>query len=64
MRRSNPDPWAQVGYIAGIAALVGAGMGAGTALALSERRMDGVDARLRRLEERLERLETRVRTPG
>jgi hypothetical protein len=51
-----------VGLIVGIAALVGAGVGAGGALMFAERRMGGVEDTLRSLEERVGRLEARVRT--
>jgi hypothetical protein len=63
-RKPFPDPWAQVGLIVGIAALVGAGVGAGGALMFAERRMAGVEDKLSSLEERLARLEVRGGTQG
>jgi hypothetical protein len=58
------NPWYSFAVVAGMAALVGAGVGAGTALAWSERRVSGVDATLESLERRVsivEALTERVR---
>jgi hypothetical protein len=62
MGRSN-DPWQQVAMLAGIAALAGAGVGAGSALVFAERRASAQDRELESLERRvtmLERLSDRV----
>jgi hypothetical protein len=62
MARSN-DPWQQVGMVAGLAALVGAGAGASSALVFAERRAGAQDREIESLERRvtmLERLGDRV----
>jgi hypothetical protein len=62
MGRSN-NPWQQVAMLAGIAAFVGAGVGAGSALIFAERRAAAQDRELESLERRvtmLERLSERV----
>ena len=62
MGRSN-DPYQQVAMLAGIAALAGAGVGAGSALVFAERRASAQDRELESLERRLtmlERLSERV----
>jgi hypothetical protein len=59
----NNNPWEQVAMIAGIAALAGAGVGAGSALVFAERRAAAQDRELESLERRvtmLERLSERV----
>jgi hypothetical protein len=61
--KSN-DPWQAFAMVAGIAALVGAGVGAGTALTWSERRVARMDDTVESLERRvgvLEALTDRVR---
>ena len=62
MGRSN-DEWQQLLMFAGIAALAGAGVGAGSALVFAERRATAQDRELESLERRmttLERLDERV----
>jgi hypothetical protein len=62
MGRSN-NSWEQVAMLAGIAALAGAGVGAGSALVFAERRASAQDRELESLERRvtmLERLSERV----
>jgi hypothetical protein len=62
MARSN-DPYQQMAMLAGIAALAGAGVGAGSALVFAERRASAQDRELESLERRvtmLERLSERV----
>jgi hypothetical protein len=62
MGRSS-NPWEQVAMLAGIAALAGAGVGAGSALVFAERRASAQDRELESLERRittLERLNERV----
>jgi len=59
----NNNPWEQVAMIAGISALAGAGVGAGSALVFAERRAAAQDRELESLERRvtmLERLSERV----
>lgn len=59
----NDNPWQQVAALAGMAALAGAGMGAGTALMFAERRAAAQDRELESLTRRvtmLERLSERV----
>ena len=69
----NENPWEQVAALAGIAALAGAGVGAGSALMFAERRAGAQDREivaiahrvtmLERLNERVTRLERESRTP-
>ena len=59
----NDNPWEQVAALAGIAALAGAGVGAGSALMFAERRAIAQDRELESLAQRvtlLERLNERV----
>lgn len=59
----NDNPWEQVAALAGIAALAGAGVGAGSALMFAERRASAQDRELESLAQRvtmLERLSERV----
>jgi hypothetical protein len=59
----NDNPWEQVAALAGIAALAGAGVGAGSALMFAERRAAAQDRELESLTQRvtmLERLSERV----
>jgi hypothetical protein len=61
--RSN-NPWYSFAIVAGMAALVGAGVGAGSALTWSERRMSRVSDTVESLERRVavvEALTERVR---
>jgi hypothetical protein len=61
--RSN-NPWYSFAVVAGMAALVGAGVGAGSALTWSERRMSRVSDTVESLERRVavvEALTERVR---
>jgi hypothetical protein len=68
----NDNPWEQVAALAGIAALAGAGVGAGSALMFAERRAGAQDREieslahrittLERLSERVTRLEKESRT--
>jgi hypothetical protein len=60
VRSSRPDPWAQVGLIVAIAAMVGAGVGVGGALFFAERRMAEVEPTLDSIDSRLTRLEARL----
>jgi hypothetical protein len=62
MGRSS-NPWEQVAMLTGMAALAGAGVGAGSALVFAERRASAQDRELESLERRvsmLERLTDRV----
>jgi hypothetical protein len=62
MARSN-DPYQQMAMLAGMAALAGAGVGAGSALVFAERRASAQDRELESLGRRvtmLERLSERV----
>jgi hypothetical protein len=61
MRSSRPDPWAQVGLIVAIAAMVGAGVGVSGALFFAERRLSGVEPTLDSIDARLARLEAGLR---
>ena len=59
----NDNPWEQVAALAGIAALAGAGVGAGSALMFAERRAGAQDREIESLAQRvtmLERLSDRV----
>ena len=59
----NDNPWEQVAALAGIAALAGAGVGAGSALMFAERRAGALDREMESLAHRvtaLERLSERV----
>jgi len=59
----NDNPWEQVAALTGIAALAGAGVGAGSALMFAERRAGAQDRELESLARRvtsLERLNERV----
>ena len=56
MARSN-DPWQQVAMVTGLAALVGAGAGASSALVFAERRATAQDREIASLERRVETLE-------
>jgi hypothetical protein len=59
----NSNPWQQVAMLTGMAALAGAGVGAGSALVFAERRASAQDRELESLERRitmLERLSERV----
>jgi hypothetical protein len=70
----NDNPWEQVVALAGIAALAGAGVGAGSALMFAERRAGAQDREieslahrvtmLERLSERVTRLERGSRSPA
>jgi hypothetical protein len=70
----NDNPWQQVAALTGMAALAGAGVGAGSALMFAERRAAGQDRELEslsrrvttleRLSERVTRLESGSRTPA
>jgi non-ribosomal peptide synthetase component F len=70
----NDNPWEQVAALAGIAALAGAGVGAGSALMFAERRAGAQDREieslaqrvtlLERLNERVTRLEWGTRSPA
>ena len=63
MGRSNDNLWQQVAMLAGVAALAGAGVGAGSALVFAERRAAAQDRELESLARRvtmLERLSERV----
>ena len=63
MMGRNENPWEQVAALAGIAALAGAGVGAGSALMFAERRAIAQDRELESLAQRvtlLERLNERV----
>jgi hypothetical protein len=59
----NDNPWEQVAALAGIAAVAGAGVGAGSALMFAERRAGAQDREIESLAQRvtmLERLSERV----
>ena len=59
----NDNPWEQVAALTGIAALAGAGVGAGSALMFAERRATAQDREIESLTHRitmLERLNERV----
>ena len=59
----NDNPWQHVAALAGIAALAGAGVGAGSALMFAERRAAAQDREIESLAQRvtmLERLSERV----
>ena len=59
----NDNPWEQVAALAGIAALAGAGVGAGSALMFAERRATAQDREIEAIAQRvtlLERLNERV----
>jgi hypothetical protein len=59
----NDNPWQQVAAMAGIAAMAGAGVGAGSALMFAERRAAAQDRELESLAHRitaLERLNDRI----
>ena len=59
----NDNPWQQVAALAGMAALAGAGVGAGSALMFAERRAGAQDREIESLAHRvtaLERLSGRV----
>jgi hypothetical protein len=59
----NDNPWEQVAALAGIAALAGAGVGAGSALMFAERRAGAQDREIEAIAQRvtmLERLNERV----
>jgi hypothetical protein len=59
----NDNPWQQVAALAGIAAVAGAGVGAGSALMFAERRATAQDREIESLAHRittLERLGERV----
>lgn len=59
----NDNPWQQVAAVAGMAALAGAGVGAGSALMFAERRAGAQDREIESLAHRitaLERLSDRV----
>jgi len=59
----NDNPWQQVAAVAGMAALAGAGVGAGSALTFAERRAGAQDREIESLAHRitaLERLSERV----
>jgi hypothetical protein len=63
MMGRNENPWEQVAALAGIAAVAGAGVGAGSALMFAERRADALDREIESLAHRvtaLERLTDRV----
>jgi hypothetical protein len=53
----NPNPWEQVAALAGIAALAGAGVGAGSALMFAERRAGAQDREIESLAHRITALE-------
>ncbi len=53
----NPNPWEQVAALAGMAALAGAGVGAGSALMFAERRAGAQDRELESLAHRVTSLE-------
>jgi hypothetical protein len=59
----NDNPWQQVAALAGIAAMAGAGVGAGSALMFAERRAGAQDREIESLAHRitaLERLNERI----
>ena len=53
----NENPWEQVAALAGIAALAGAGVGAGSALMFAERRAGAQDREIESLAHRVTMLE-------
>jgi hypothetical protein len=53
----NPNPWEQVAALAGMAAVAGAGVGAGSALMFAERRAAAQDRELESLAHRVTSLE-------
>jgi hypothetical protein len=53
----SQNPWYSFAMVAGMAALVGAGVGAGSALAWSERRVTRMDATVQSLERRVSAVE-------
>ena len=53
----NPNPWEQVAALAGMAAVAGAGVGAGSALMFAERRAVAQDRELESLAHRVTSLE-------
>jgi hypothetical protein len=53
----NDNPWEQVAALAGIAALAGAGVGAGSALMFAERRASAQDREIESLSRRVTMLE-------
>jgi hypothetical protein len=53
----NPNPWEQVAALVGMAAMAGAGVGAGSALMFAERRAGGQDRELESLAHRVTSLE-------
>jgi hypothetical protein len=58
----SKNPWYSFAMVPGMAALVGAGVGAGSALAWSERRVSGMDATVESLERRVSAVEAAHRT--
>jgi len=56
MGRSN-DPWQQVAMLTGLAATIGAGAGAASALVFAERRASAQDREIASLERRVSTLE-------
>jgi hypothetical protein len=53
----NPNPWENVSALVGMAALAGAGVGAGSALMFAERRAGAQDRELESLAHRVTSLE-------
>jgi hypothetical protein len=53
----NPNPWEQMAALVGIAAMAGAGVGAGSALMFAERRAGAQDRELESLAHRITSLE-------
>jgi hypothetical protein len=53
----NDNPWEQVAALAGIAALAGAGVGAGSALMFAERRAGAQDREIESIAHRVTMLE-------
>jgi hypothetical protein len=53
----NPNPWEQVAALVGMAAMAGAGVGAGSALIFAERRAYAQDRELESLAHRVTSLE-------
>jgi hypothetical protein len=53
----NDNPWQQVAALAGMAALAGAGVGAGSALMFAERRAGAQDREIESLAHRITALE-------
>src|SRR5215216_1444281 len=60
----NDNPWEQVAALAGIAALAGAGVGAGSALMFAERRAGAQDRELESLAQRVTMLARQSRVEG